>query len=147
MTWQDAFRRGIAPQLSTAGLTALRAALATNDKRLIQGATTLPPPLQCVRDWPCESACAIAYCCAFPDNVTLKTVGEVEEHFAQVCFDADQALGEPAAVRWFLNWFDETPREEMRPALLVEVDAELGRRRTCMHTVPTMEPAPALRSA
>jgi hypothetical protein len=88
----------------------------------------LPPPLQCVRDWPCESACAIASCCAFTDNVTLKGVGEVEEHFAPVCFDADQALGEPAAVRWFLNWFDETPRNEMRPALLVEVDAERPRR-------------------
>lgn len=60
--------------------------------------------------------------------MTLKTVGEVEEYFARVCFDADQALGEPAAVRWLLNWFDEPPREAMRPAFLVEVDAKLTRR-------------------
>ncbi len=45
---------------------------------------TFPAPLECVRNVPCEGACAISYCCAFTDNVTLKTVGEVEEFFAEV---------------------------------------------------------------
>jgi hypothetical protein len=129
MNWQTVWRLGIAPQLPTAGLVALQRALATNDRRLLQGASTMPPPLQCVQDWPCEGACAIGFCCAFTDDVTLKQVSEVEEFFARVCFNCDQILGEPAACRWYLNWFDETPRDEMRAALLVEVDAEIGRRR------------------
>ena len=58
----------------------------------------------------------------------LHTVGEVEEHFAQACFEADRRLGEPAACRWFLNWFDDAPRAEMRRELLVEVELELRNR-------------------
>ncbi len=129
MKWQDVFRRGIAPQLPTAGLVALSAALVKNDKRLLQGATTMPPPLQCVASLPCEGACAIGFCCAFTDNTTWRQVAEVEEFFARVCFACDQALGEPAACRWFLNWFDETPRDEMRVELIGQVEAELARRK------------------
>jgi hypothetical protein len=40
----------------------------------------------------------------------------------------DQRLGEPAACRWFLNWFDETPRDEMRRLLLPEVQQLLAER-------------------
>jgi hypothetical protein len=58
----------------------------------------------------------------------LETVAEVEEFFARVCFEADQVLGEPAACRWFLNWFDETPRDEMRRQLLPEVNRVLAQR-------------------
>jgi hypothetical protein len=124
MTWQHAWRNGIAPQLSTAGLEALRTALESNDPRLLQGACTMPPPLQCVQDWPCEAACPIGYCCAFEER-TPRMIWEVEEHFARVCHDADKRLGEPAACRWFLNWWDNTPPEESRPALLAEVRREL----------------------
>jgi hypothetical protein len=59
----------------------------------------------------------------------LKTVGEVEEFFARACFDADQRLGEPAACRWFLNWFDDTPRNRMRHELLEEIELELNKRK------------------
>jgi hypothetical protein len=45
----------------------------------------------------------------------------VEESFARACFEADQRLGEPAACRWFLDWFDDTPRHTMREQLLPEV--------------------------
>jgi len=123
---QHAFRNGIAPQLSTAGLVALRAALASNDPRLLRGACTMPPPLQCVQDWPVERCCPIGF--AGWQGEGLTTVAEVEEHFARVCFEADEALGEPAACRWFLNWWDTTPREEARPLLLAEIEAELARR-------------------
>ena len=58
----------------------------------------------------------------------MGTVADVEEFFARVCFEADQALGEPAACRWFLNWFDETPRQEMCAQLLPEVDLALHER-------------------
>ena len=107
------------------GLTTLD--LATDDGRLLQGATTTPPPLACVQDWPVEGACALGYCGWVGDG--LETVGEVEEFFARMCFEIDQRLGEPAGCRWFLNWFDETPRDEMRELLLVEVERALELRR------------------
>ncbi len=113
--------------LSTAGLEALQRALNEDDPRLQQGATTTPPPLACVQDWPVEAACAIGYCGWQGDG--LETVGEVEEFFARICFEVDQRLGEPAACRWFLNWYDETPREEMRRELLAEVNRTIAQRR------------------
>jgi hypothetical protein len=52
----------------------------------------------------------------------------VEEYFARLCFEADQRLGEPAVCRWFLNWFDDTPRDVMRRELLAEVERALAER-------------------
>jgi len=125
-SWRKTWREGIAPLLSTAGLEALDRALLTDDPRLLQGATTCPPPLQCVQDWPVEAACVIGFCGWQGDG--LETVAEVEEYFARTCFEIDQRMGEPAGCRWFLNWFDETPRETVRSALLVEVHRTLAQR-------------------
>ncbi len=125
-TWRKVWRQGLAPLLSTPGLEALRRALLSDDPRLLQGATLSPPPLRCVQDWAVEGACALGYCGWQGDD--LETVAEVEEFFARTCFEADERLGEPAAVRWFLNWFDETPRDEMRRQLLAEVNRSLARR-------------------
>src|SRR5437588_11690558 len=125
-SWRKVWREGLVPLLSTQGLEALRQALVTDDARLLQGATTSPPPLACVQDWPVEGACGLGYCGWQGDG--LETVAEVEEFFARMCFEIDQRLGEPAACRWFLNWFDETPRDEMRPHLLAEVSRALARR-------------------
>ena len=125
-SWRNVWRQGLATLLSTESLEALREALASDDPRLLQGATTTPPPLQCVQDWPVEAACALGYCGWQGDG--LETVAEVEEFFARMCFEIDQRLGEPAACRWFLNWFDDTPREQMRRELLVEVQRSLAQR-------------------
>lgn len=125
-SWRKVWRDGIAPQIASEALDALRQALVADDARLLQGATTTPPPLACVQDWPVEAACAIGFCGWQGEGLEL--VHEVEEYFAKVCFEADQRIGEPAAVRWFLNWADETPRDEMRRQLLAEVEAELQRR-------------------
>ena len=125
-SWRKVWREGLEPLLTTEALQALRAALLQDDPRLIQGATTSPPPLQCVQDWPVEAACALGYCGWVGDG--LETVGEVEEFFARLCFETDCRLGEPAACRWFLNWFDETPREVMRRELLAEVQRALMNR-------------------
>jgi hypothetical protein len=122
-----AWRDGIAPTLSTAGLKALQKAVDEDDSRLIQGVTTSPPPLQCVQDWPVESACAVAFAGWQGDG--LNTVGEVEDFFARVCHIADTRLGEPAAVRHFLNVYDSLDRDMMRKVLLVEVELELAKRR------------------
>ena len=87
-SWRKVWREGLAPMLSTKGLQALKLALVRDDERLTQGATTTPPPMQCVLDWPVEGACVVGYCAWQGDG--LETVGEVEEFFAKVCFEADQ---------------------------------------------------------
>jgi hypothetical protein len=125
-TWRNVWRSGITPLLSTAALEALRQALESDDKRLIQGATTTPPPLQCVHAWPVEAACLLGYCGWQGEG--LETVAEVEEFFARLCWACDQRLGEQAASRWLLNWYDETPRAEMRQQVLAEVRRSLALR-------------------
>lgn len=125
-SWRKVWREGLAPHLSTAALVALQRGLQIDDCRLLQGATTSPPPLECVRNWPVAAACVLGYCGWQGER--LETVAEVEEFFARACFEADQRLGEPAACRWFLNWFDDTPRDEVRRRLLPEVNRLLARR-------------------
>lgn len=124
--WLNTWRNGAAPCLSTKGLEALRRALVEDDPRLLQGATTSPPPLTSVQDWPVEGACAISYCGWQGDG--LETVAEVEEFFSRMCAAIGVTLGELSACRWFLNWFDNTDRIEMRALLLPEVERELQRR-------------------
>ena len=124
--WAKIWRDGVEPLLTGEGLEALRQALVSDDGRLQQGVTTTPPPLMCVQDWPVEGACALGYCGWVGDG--LETVGEVEEFFARMCFEIDCRMGEPAACRWFLNWFDETPRAEMRMKLLQEVNRSIAAR-------------------
>jgi hypothetical protein len=114
--WQRVFANGFAPQLGIDGLRALRNALENNDPHLIQGATTVPPPLRVMEDEDVEAACAIVFCGW--QGVGLTTVGQAEEFFARACYDCDQIMGESAACRHFLNWFDDTPRDEMRKLLL-----------------------------
>jgi hypothetical protein len=119
-SWRRVWRDGFVPQLNLRQLNVLKVALATDDPKLLQGATTSPPPLECVRDWPCEGACLLGYCGWQGDG--QETVGEVEDFFAHACFQADLNIGEQAACRWLLNWFDDTPRSEMRAQLLLEVE-------------------------
>jgi hypothetical protein len=117
------WHEGFAPLLSVEALQALRDGLAGNDASLIQGATTNPPPLHCVADCPCEGACAVSYAAWKGDN--LVDVREVEEAFAAACFQCDNAIGKYADCRWFLNYWDETPRAELFAQFLPEVEKSL----------------------
>jgi hypothetical protein len=144
-SWRHVWRQGFAPFLSKPSLEALRDALRADDTRLIQGSTTSPPPLQCVSDWPCECACAISFCGAvemgglLPRGTATEqglghaTVGMVEEFFARACYQCDQAMEEPGACRWFLNFFDETPRYEMINLFLPEVEWAIAQKEPCLH--------------
>lgn len=125
-SWRRVWREGVAPQLSDAGLGALRGGLESDDPQLIRGDTTAPPPILAVRDWPCEGGCAIAY--PFWKGDGLETVGEVEEKFALVSYEAARLLGEDSAIRYFANWFDGAPWKEVRESLLAEVNLEIERR-------------------
>jgi hypothetical protein len=124
--WQRVFHEGIGPLLSVAALEALHAALVADSREIVQNTTTFPPPLQCLARKLVEMACPIGY--ALWKGCGLATVGEVEAAFAELCQRADEALGEPAAVRHFLNHVDETDRDALRWELLSEVGRELARR-------------------
>lgn len=124
--WQKAWRHA-SQFISTEGLIALLKACENDDPKLRQGMTTSPPPLFCVQDWPVEGACPLAFCAWQGDE--LGTVGEVEEWFARTCHETDISMGEPADVRWFLNWVDETPRAEMLRELTAEIKLALAGRR------------------
>jgi hypothetical protein len=138
--WKKAWREGLAPLLEDCQLAELRKGLANDDEHMVQEATTVPPPLQSVQDWPVERACLIGYCFAMCNggfaydygtakiNDKATTVGEVEAYFARTCYKMDSQLGEPAGCRWLLNYFDESPREEVFKALLEEVDLEIANR-------------------
>lgn len=125
-SWQLVLRQGFLPQWSSETLERALTVLKADDQRLTQGSTTTPPPLMGVQDWTCEQCDFIAFCGV--DDPFHSTVGEVEEGFAKSCYEADQTLGEPAACRWFLNWFDDTPRTEVFWGLISELELELNRR-------------------
>ena len=122
-TWQHVWRHGLAPLLSTAALQALRDGLARDDPALIQGATTMPPHCH-VQDRTVDGACVIGYLGRRGEG--LETIGEVEQYFGRMCFAVDGSLGQPAASRWLLNYYDDTPRAQMVPALLAEVELSLA---------------------
>lgn len=125
--WRRVWREGIAPLLSLPALEALAAALASDDSRLVQGITTDPPPMKCVRDWPCERACAVAF--AGWQGERLQQVEEVEAYFAGIATACGLRLGDSTAGRHFFNWFDDTPRDEMRRDLLPEVERVIAERK------------------
>lgn len=124
--WRKIWREATVDFLPTAGLQALERALLTDDPRLTQGSTTTPPPLMCVQDWPVEAACLLGFCGWQGEG--LESVAEVEEFFARMCFEIDSRIGEPAGCRHLLNWYDETPREEVRRQLIGEVQLALSKR-------------------
>lgn len=125
-SWRKVFRYGAAHFLSTAGLQHLANALENDDPAMIQGSTTSPPPLPCVGSWPIEGACGLAYACWKGEG--LHSVSEVEIAFSKLTFQIDTEIGEPGDCRWFLNWFDSSPREEMRRLLLPEVKRAIAKR-------------------
>ena len=133
-TWQQVWREGITPLLSTQELELLAKALGTGDARLIAGAVTMPPPLNVCKEWPVEACCPIGFPFAFKLCGEPLTVGEVAQKFARVCVEADSVFGEPGAVRHFITWWDSTPLDEARRALLREVKAEVTDRREWQRT-------------
>ncbi len=129
-SWRRIWRDGFSPNISDRALLVLRDALASDSPKLVQEATTVPAPLMAVQDWPVEAACPVGLCGWAESDPGLGdvTVGAVEEYFAKRCFDADQLLREAAGCRWFLNWWDETPRPRAVSDLLAEVNYNLGLR-------------------
>jgi hypothetical protein len=124
-TWRLVWRRGLVPQLSTQGLQGLAKALEEDWPSLISGNTMTPPPLACMANEAVEGCCPLCFGLLDGLRPTAVSVGPLEERFAEACFKCSQLLGYPAAIRDWLNWVDETPREEMRKQLLIEVNLAL----------------------
>ena len=124
--WRRVWREGLVPQFSRNGLLALHSALVHDDPRLLQGAVSSPPPLDALRECAVNGTCAISLCGWKGEG--LRNVGQVEEYFHRICDAADAAFHESAACRYFLNWYDETPRAQMRRELLAEVKRALRER-------------------
>ncbi len=130
--WKEVFHRGIAPQLSDAGLEALAVALRDDSPQLLQGATVEPPPLLCVANWKPQAACVVGFCGWHGDG--LNTVEEVDRYFSRVCFACDTAMDAGAVCHYFFNFIDELPREDLCRLLLPEVLAVLAARREAVTT-------------
>lgn len=124
--WRHIWRSGFAPQLSLEGLRALATALRDDDSRLLQGTTCYPPALTELKDRPVQACCALSFCGWQGDG--LNHVGEIDAFFQKLCDAVDLNFREPAACRFYLQWYDEAPRDEMRRELLPEVEMELKRR-------------------
>lgn len=123
--WQECWRRGFAPALSTRGLLRLWVMLEADSPDLLQGGTTVPPPFATVKDWPAEQVCPVG-ACAWGQGLT--TVEQVHDYFGRICGRVDEAMREPAACRYFTVGWDEGEREPMRRELLVEVNLTLKER-------------------
>lgn len=122
-TWREVWYRGASALADREGLESLLAACRRDDPRLVQGATTSPPPMVYTQDWPVEGCDALSW--LFWREGLLESVGEVEEAFARACYEIDRLLGEPAACRHFLNWFDEGTRENVLRDLGAAVELSL----------------------
>lgn len=125
-TWKD----GFAVDLCCDQLVILRDALARGELRLLQGQSTEPQPLRGNLDRSILAADAVVYPHWRYTFGVVETVGAASEVFAACCFNADQYLGEPAACRAFLNFWDDTPREEAFAALLAAVQEVIAERAT-----------------
>jgi hypothetical protein len=132
--WRRVWRDGLAPCLSAASLEALRLGLRHDDPRLVQGVTCSPPDLNTLNGRRVESACALGYCGWQGEG--LATVGAVEDYFQHLCDGADERMAERAVCRFFINWYDDTPRDAMRQLLLAEVEETLCRPRSNADSLP-----------
>ena len=124
--WQYAWRVGIAPQLSTPELQALLRALQDDAPELVQGMATDPPPLKLTQNKPIEAGCAV--CLAAWWGSDLETSGEIEKRYREVIERADVLCQPVGRANHFLDWFDSTPRQTMRVALMREVECVLNQR-------------------
>jgi hypothetical protein len=122
--WRSIWRRAFVPQLSRQQLEALQWALIHDDQRLLQGTTCFPPShIEEMRADAVEGACALSFCGWQGSNI--KTVGELDQFFQTLCDNADVILKEAGACRYWINWADDTPRDQFRREMILEVASAL----------------------
>jgi hypothetical protein len=125
--WRRVWREGFGPLLSTRSLQLLQNALVHDDPQLVQGAISEPPFLDGLQEHAVEATCALGFCGWQGEE--CHSVGQLDEFFQRLCDAADAHFTDAAACRFFFNWYDDTPRDEMRQELYAEVTLALKQRR------------------
>jgi len=97
--------------LSTESLEALPAGLVADDARLIQGGDDDAAAVAVRAGLAGRGACGLATAAGRARG--WRRWPRSRSSSPDVARDRPCA-GEPAGCRWFLNWFDETPRDDMR---------------------------------
>ena len=143
--WRSTLRKGFIPLMSTGALVGAGAGAGDGRPEVDPGGDDHAPALQAVQDWPCEAADFVGYGGWQGDG--LDTVGEVEEFFARLCFECDNRLGEPAGCKHWLNYWDETPRNEAFENALWEVRYALETRDNALLDPAKCRTLPALLTA
>lgn len=131
--WQNVWRLGISPHLSTEGLLALLKALLADDLALIQGATTEPPPISGCMDLEPVGHCPLIFCIRFGQPQNPKglgwTIADLEQEWAELLGKVDATFKQVNAHRpWFAFW-DDSDRQTARWALMQEVTRTLAERK------------------
>jgi len=135
--WRLAWRYGFSDLLPRTGLIALKEAIISDDRRLIQGSSTLPLRIFKRPKLPIVGACAVSFCLWQANEFSL--VGEVwssldrlkREVKARIA-DAATNSDNPFGLRFvsdlsFLSWYNDTSRANMRVELLPEVELAIDR--------------------
>lgn len=120
------WRAGFAHQMPDDVLEAMEFGLLIDDPAIIQGNTSSPQPPHGNWGGLCQSTDITCY--GFWRKGGLETIGDIETKFSELCYEADEKLGEPAFCRWYLNWVDSCPRDEMFSVMLREVRLEQDKR-------------------
>ncbi len=134
--WQIVWRKGLAPNLPTKGLEALREALINDSRELIQKDTLVTTSEIPGTGYPNErmvACCGLAY--PFWKGGVDKRPLAIRRYFDDIAVKCNNVFEEntnwkfPNATDNFISWFDNTDRDEMRKKLLPEVELELERRK------------------
>lgn len=126
--WKYVLVNGFLPQWADSTLQRLLTALENNDRRLVQGKTTIPVAHSDGDDFPTVACCPVSFC-AVAEPFSTPAV-EVDEMFGLACAEADRLLGTPLAVRFFLNWVDDGDRDRCFELMAEAVREELQKRAT-----------------
>ena len=129
-TWQEAWHRGIVPQLSIPELEVLADALERDDPELIQGNTcdNGDDDDETIYVETIYGACAVGYCGWKARGIQEATA--LNSYFCELVDEAQKAFpGVSMPIQTFFLWFDQMPRRQMIEQLLPEVRKALAARR------------------
>lgn len=114
-SWRTIWREILANELPTAGLEALATALEEDRQTLVQGRTV--SWVECGAGRMLIGACGIGY--PFWAESHNVRPSEIELMFSRICMIVDAFYGDPGRCRFWINWFDQTDRLQMRAAVAV----------------------------
>ena len=123
-SWKKSFAH-IADVCGVPALQVLRTAVSENYCSLIQGTTVAYEPATNPGDRTVCGACAVGYMYWKADDMDF--ADDVEEAVAATFSEVAKKAGWDRAPDLFTNWYDETPRDEMRRELLPVIDANIRR--------------------